>query len=136
MLTFASAPPTGTAGSRVKVVEIPLAGGSRAEWHYDVGSGAYQRFVDAQPALAAGGRLIRSTNVVVLWVPPARRGRGACWPAAGGPPCSWKDASSSGSWEASAGPPVLRDVDGLPIELQPGNTWYQVVGTATNIVLR
>ncbi|HEY3317292.1 MAG TPA: DUF3048 C-terminal domain-containing protein [Coriobacteriia bacterium] len=123
-----------SAGSATQI-DVPLAAGSKAEWHYDVASGAYQRFVDAKPALAGGSKLIRATNVIVIWVPPQ-----AVWPdpamtGSGRASVFVAGRKYVGSWETSGGPPSLRDLGGVPIALLPGNTWYEVVGTAANIVL-
>lgn len=134
VVAFASKP-TGASIGSASQIDVPLAGGSTAEWRYDAGSGGYQRFVDAKPALAAGGRVIRTTNVIVMWVPPA------AWPGAvmagsGRASVFCGAGKYVGSWETSGGPPVFRDRDGAPIALLPGSTWIEVIGTATNIVLR
>jgi hypothetical protein len=134
-MAFGAAPAT-PRGSWVKLVSIPLADGSKAEWRFDLPSNSYQRFVDSKPALASGTRLLRATNVVVVWAPPP-----AAWPptpmyGSGRASIFLADRRFVGSWEASGGPLVLRDETGAPLKLLPGNTWVEVIGTATDIVLQ
>jgi hypothetical protein len=122
-------------GNRAMLVSIPLADGSKVDWRFDTATGGYQRFVDSKPALASGTTLLRSTNVAVLWA-----SSGTVWPPT---PLYGRGRASVfmgqrrflGSWEASGGPPVLRDQQGQPVALAPGNTWFEVVGNATDIVL-
>jgi hypothetical protein len=127
---------TSTAPGPAAQIVVPLADGSTAEWHYDVASGSYQRFVDARPALAAGGKVIRATNVIVMWVPPANAWPNGAMSGSGRASVFATGGKTVGSWNAAGAPPSFADTAGVPVSLLPGNTWIEVVGTATNIVLR
>ncbi|HEY5431857.1 MAG TPA: DUF3048 C-terminal domain-containing protein, partial [Coriobacteriia bacterium] len=42
-----------------------------------------------------------------------------------------------GTWEAGTdAPPQFKTADGVPVKLDPGNTWIQVINTTQKIVIK
>jgi hypothetical protein len=132
-LSFQQSTPRPVAATAVSSLTVPMAGG-KVEWRYDAKKDRYLRFVSGKPQTSAREQ-ISATNVVVLWAPSADpsvrplSGQGRASVLIGG-------NKIVGSWEASAGPPVLTDSSGAPVLLAPGNTWVQVIPSATNVIVR
>jgi hypothetical protein len=134
------------AGTPTNVVELKLSGVSRPTWTWSQAAGAWLRSEGAEPAVGADGIPLRATNVVVLRVsidndtgfsdpagnpvPETRLvGWGEALLATGGRtvPVTWtKNAITSAV--------VLTGADGRPAQLAPGNTWVELVPTATGSV--
>lgn len=134
---FVFAPPTEGATITVKQVTVPFAGLSVA-WTYDLRSGLYQRSVAGRPDLdRTAGRRVQAANVVVLRVKPPAGGKGWSLVGSGSLSAFSAGAKVNGSWEASAdGPPSLTASDGSPVTLAPGPTWFEVVPTPVNVLLK
>ncbi len=136
---FSAAPPAGTvAGSGVSV-HIPFSSSSDVTWQWNAPTGTYQRFYSGTPDRLLDGSQTAATNVVVMtvqtgigsWVENEQGGREVVVTATGsGPLLVLRDgAAIAGTWSRSTltQPASLTGPGGIPITLQPGNTWVELV---------
>ncbi len=123
-------------------VNIPFSPQNRVEWTYSAEENVYLRANNGQRHVdRASGEQYRARNVVVMWAQTS-----------GGGPSGTLEISLVGSnrvsifrdgvridgtWEAQADtPPVFRDGEGRIVRLAPGVTWFQVVPTNIDIIVR
>jgi hypothetical protein len=118
------------------------------EWHYDVASGKYLRWIIGNPLTdAIDGQQIAAANVIVYFaehqdtdivedsngatsVRIIVNGRGPAW--------FFRDGKlNKGFWQTDgARTPYFTLEDGQPYSLKPGNTWVEVVPTYYTIGLK
>ncbi len=136
---FATAPPAGTvAGSGVSV-HIPFSPSSDVTWQWSAPTSTYLRSYSGAPDRLLDGTQTAATNVVVMtvqteigsWVENDEGGREVVVTATGsGPLLVLRDgAAIAGTWSRSTltQPASLTGPGGVPITLQPGNTWVELV---------
>ena len=127
----------------VTILTVPVSSSNRVMWRYDASTRTYARSINGKPHLdAVSGKQLRARNVVVLWVQIspypgdkhsvveiALAGSGRASAFIGG-------QRVDGTWTAGTdAPPKLKTSDGRPIKLDPGNTWFQVIGNDQNILM-
>ena len=112
-----------------------LTGGHAVRWTYDPSRNRYLREQDGLPHLdAATGRQIAAANVIVQFIPAWQtefvegyldmeltgQGRGVYFE---------NGVAAEGTWERETlgNHTIYRGPDGLPVLLQPGPTWIQIV---------
>lgn len=129
----------------VTLITIPFSSSNRVTWRYSVSSRTYARSINGKPHTdRVSGKVYTARNVVVLWARTTRYAAGKN-PAlheveltGSGRASVFRDGQrTDGTWEAAANkPPVLRSSDGKVIGLEPGNTWFQVIGNDQNISMK
>lgn len=127
----------------VTVLTVPVSSSNRVQWRYSAASRTYARSINGKAhADAVSGKQLRARNVVVLWVrikPYAGDTHGVVEVAltgSGRASVFFGGQRVDGTWTAGASaPPKLKAADGRPIKLDPGNTWFQVIGSDQNIVM-
>jgi hypothetical protein len=126
-------------GKVAREVDVRLSPAQRTVWTWDPEDKRYLRSEGASASVAADGRRHSARNVLVLsthvfntkWVDPSgapvpehrlagRGGGGTLYSSGRGVPVRWskKDHNS---------PIVLRTDNGREVELDPGNTWIELV---------
>lgn len=128
----------------VTLLTVPVSSSNKVQWRYSAGTRTYARSINGIAHKdAVTGKQLRARNVVVLWaqitpypgdthgvVNIALVGSGRASVFYGG-------QRVDGTWTAGTGaPPKLKSADGRPIKLDPGNTWFQVIGSDQNIVMK
>ena len=142
-MTFSAEPPLG--GGEASVVEINYRNWTIIEWRYEPETNRYLRWVDGEESIDANdGQQISATNVVLVFAHHQLDGNiceyqveDGCrafsmeiqiWDQ--GPVTVFRDGVMfEGSWRRPTGPDMLTfyQVDGDPLPLQIGNTWFQVI---------
>ena len=117
---------------------IPYSGSMfDVTWKYDANTGKYMRYIRdvAQTDEGYGNNQIAADNVILLSVPytpaPDVPGKGQTYNMnfnGTGDAIFFRDGVKIDcTWEASEGmPPRFTDLNGNPIYLKPGKTWFQV----------
>lgn len=153
-LLFDPTPPAGGQPSQQIYVRFSIS--SYNNWSFDAATGRYLRFQDIQEAQdqaseafeplvdRANGQQIAADNVVILVVPhqyafstkpgPSEvinillNGSGQAYGFRDGQvyPLTWNRATENAII-------TLTNPDGTPYALRPGNTWFQVIGRASQI---
>ena len=126
-------------------VTVPFSPQNRVDWSYVPDENVYLRENNGQPHVDRSGEQYRARNVVVMWAQTSATGPAGI----GGRTLEISLVGSNrvsvfrdgvridGTWEASADkPPVFRDAEGRIVRLGPGVTWFQVVPTNVDIVVR
>lgn len=142
-LTFTTEPPQG--GQSATAVNVEYRNFSEIDWVYDPESGRYLRWVDGERHIDANtDEQISAANVIVLLVPHSidpnsceNQSGGTClaysveiqlWGS--GPAFLLRDGLQyEVTWRRANRNDMLTfvDADGLPVPLQIGNTWFQVI---------
>ncbi len=123
-------------------INIPFSPQNRVEWSYSAEENAYLRTNNGQRhADRVSGEQYRARNVVVMWTQTSGGGPGGTLEISlvGSNRVSiFRDGVRiDGTWEAEADkPPVFRDAEGRIVRLAPGQTWFQVVPTNVDIIVR
>jgi len=130
-----------TTGAPAAAISIPFSRANRVDWAYDAGRAVYLRSNNGAVHLdALTGEQLSARNVVVMWaqVVPATAGTYDIQLVGSNRVSVFRDGIRiDGTWQASADqPPSFVAADGSAIRLAPGNTWFQVIGTDVNIVIR
>ncbi|OLT54214.1 DUF3048 domain-containing protein [Cellulosimicrobium sp. CUA-896] len=144
-LEHAREPGAGTAtreGAPAGRLDVTLTHSSRAVWDWAGDRGAYVRSEGDAPAVSADGDRIAATNVVLVAatmvntsfrdpagvpVPETQLvGSGDAVVASGG-----KHVAVTWSKDAVDAPLRLTGADGLPVHLEPGATWIELVPTGS-----
>lgn len=128
-----------------RAISIPFSTANRVSWAFDTSSRLYARSINGKPHLdKATGRQLTAVNVVVLWarvsgfthtahgqvVEIQLTGSGKASVFSGG-------SRVDGTWSAQqSAPPVLTAADGSRIQLDPGNTWFQVIEVGQRITAK
>ncbi len=134
--TVATATPTVTS------LTIPFSGADKASWTYAAASTTYLRSVNGKRDTdRATGEQLSARNVVVLWTRTSTYGSGGALnevtlTGSGRASVFLGGQRYDGTWSAGASsPPVLREQDGRIIRLDPGDTWFEVIGNDAHIVM-
>lgn len=147
LFDYSSAVPSGAAVSPATTVSIPFSGYSDVTWRYDASTHRYLRYYGTEAADTANGTQQSAANVVVQFVsvyygPWIENTQGALevqanlYTDAGGDTLVFRDGVEvSGHWSRSTlGQPTdFVTTSGTTIELQPGNTWVELVPTSVNV---
>ena len=144
-LAFAK-PSEMTTGTPVASVDIPFSSYNKVTWNYDSASDSYLRVNNGTPFTdKATGQQVSARNVVVIWAKYTAASRDKAGSTTydialvgNGRASVFRNGQVfNGTWEGAAdAPPVFKAEDGTQIKLQPGNTWFQVVDTSVNIVMK
>jgi hypothetical protein len=138
-MVFSQEPPA--SGTPAKQFEIVYSG-NNATWWYDSGLGRYLRWDNGERHNDANrGEQINFKNIVVVsanhvesWIPETEVGQGAksieiqIWGE--GPATIFRDGQRfDGRWQRNDPRDMLTftDLEGNPLPLAPGNTWFQLV---------
>lgn len=123
-------------------VTVPFSTYNTVTWNFDPATRRYFRVNDGTSFNdAVTGAQVSAKNVVVLWAAyvPASSNKGATTYDIGlvgsGTAALFIDGQRiDGTWTATASaPPTFTAVDGSPVLLAPGNTWFQVVPTNVSV---
>ena len=147
LFDYSSAVPTGSSVSRASSVSIPFSGYSDVVWKYDAAAGRYLRYYETKPAETANGKQQSAANVVVQFVslyygPWIENTQGALevqanlYTDAGGDALVFRNGVQiSGHWWRStlSQPTEFVTTSGTTIDLQPGNTWVELVPTTVSV---
>jgi hypothetical protein len=134
-----------TASSTVGSVTVLFSSSNKATWKFEAGSGLYARSINGKPHLdKVSHKQLTARNVVVLWARVTNYVKGSHGQVVdieltgSGRASVFRDGQRfDGTWEASATtPPRLSAADGSSIRLDPGNTWFQVIGTGQSISMK
>jgi len=130
----------------VSKITIPFSTANTSRWEWDSSADVYKRFNNGKVhSDALTGEQITAKNVVVMW---ARMDATAKRDVTGSTTYDIVLTGSNratvfrngqrfdGTWTATAdSPPVFKATDGTAIRLAPGNTWFQVIPSDTNITM-
>jgi Protein of unknown function (DUF3048) N-terminal domain/Protein of unknown function (DUF3048) C-terminal domain len=120
-------------------VHIPFSASSDVTWQWSAPSGAYLRSYSGTPDKLVDGSQSAAANVVVMtvptsigyWVENEEGGREVDVTATGSGPLlvMRNGAAIAGTWSRASltQPATLTGPGGIPITLQPGNTWVELV---------
>jgi hypothetical protein len=142
---FARAPGKGSAtvaGRSATTLNLKLSPGQRSVWTWDKASATWLRSNGSVPAVSTAGKRLSARNVVVLSVRLVPTG---AKDPAGNPVPETKMVDSGAGFVASRGktlrvhwskkstgaPLVLTASGGKPVQLEPGNTWVELVPRGT-----
>lgn len=126
-------------------IEIPFSLSNRVSWRYDAAANAYLRSINGRPHVdKASGKQYSARNVVVLWARVSNYVKGSHGQVveiqltgSGRASVFRGGARLDGTWQASdTAPPTFRAADGTAIELNPGNTWFQVIEVGQKITAK
>jgi hypothetical protein len=130
----------------VSSVVVPFSSSNTVTWKLDAVTDLYGRSIGGVPQTdAVSKKQLTARNVVVLWAQTAHYAAAGKTSqvldiqlTGGGHASIFRDGQRfDGTWRATqTAPPVLRDAAGRIIALAPGNTWFQVVGTAQQITAK
>ncbi|HEY5549335.1 MAG TPA: DUF3048 domain-containing protein [Coriobacteriia bacterium] len=128
----------------VTQLSVPVSSSNKVQWNYDPASHLYARSINGKAHTdAVTGKQLKARNVVVLWVqikPYPGDKKGVVEITLGGSGRAsvfYGGQRLDGTWEAGAdSPPKLKTADGKPIKLDPGNTWFQVIGSDQSISMK
>ncbi len=138
IFTFSSAPPAGSVPGSGIAVHIPFSSTSDVTWTWNAATSTYLRSYAGIPDKLVDGSQTKSTNVVILTVPTfigpwVENSEGAheveVTALGTGPLVVLRNGVAiTGTWSRSnlTGPATLTAADGIPITLQPGNTWEEL----------
>ena len=141
-MVFSQEPPEG--GTQAKQVEIGYSG-NYVTWWYDSGLDHYLRWNDGERHIDANrNEQLNFTNIVVVsarhvesWIPETEVRQGAksieiqIWGE--GPATIFRDGQRfDGRWQRNDPRDMLTftDLEGNPLPLSPGNTWFELVPLA------
>jgi hypothetical protein len=129
----------------VTSVTVLFSSSNKVTWAYDKVSARYARSINGKPHLDKVSRKqLTARNVVVLWARITNYVKGSHGQVVDieltgtGRASVFRDGQRiDGTWEAGATtPPRLKTADGRSIKLDPGNTWFQVIGSDQNIIMK
>jgi hypothetical protein len=138
------APASTSATPVVSEISVPVSASNKVTWTFDAASRLYARAINGKAHKdSVSGKQLTARNVVVLWVtiqpwPGDKKGvvdiklngSGRATAFIGG-------QRTDGTWTAGTDrPPVLKDRDGKTIQLDRGNTWFQVIATNQTIATK
>jgi Protein of unknown function (DUF3048) N-terminal domain/Protein of unknown function (DUF3048) C-terminal domain len=147
LFTYSNARPNGTPAASVN---IDFSGTSDVTWKYDNGLSAYQRFYNGStPDVLADGVQNTAANIVVQYVqisygPWLENSEGGLevqadlYPNASGQAEVFRDGVGvPATWSRSTlgSPTQFVDSAGAPIQLQPGQTWVELVPNTIKAVV-
>jgi hypothetical protein len=139
-LEFGPSEHAGAAGATE--VTVPFSSGFTATWTWDEAKEVYLRAMGGQSLDADGDKPVGAANVVVLWaeyvaaakLPTGGQTYNVNLNGSGKASVFFGGKRIDGTWESDgANPPRFKDESGNAIQLTPGNTWFQVLNTGTEI---
>ncbi len=139
LFTYSTTPPAG--GTPVSTMHIPFSGTSDVTWKWNPGTNTFQRFYGQMPDMLANNVQNAATNVVVQYVqisygPWAENSGGGLevqadlYPNASGTAVVYRNGMAfNATWHRSTlgSPTQFVNALGVPIPLQPGQTWVELV---------
>jgi len=135
---YATTLPTGSVGGSGASVHIPFSSTSDVTWQWNAATGTYLRFYSGRPDKLLDGAQTAATDVVVMtvptatgpWVENSEGGHEVDVTATGsGPVVVMRNGVAiTGTWTRPAlgQPATLATTTGIPITLQPGNSWVEL----------
>ncbi len=147
VFAYSATTPSGTGVGPVASVAIPFSGNSTVVWKYDAKLHAFQRYYGSTPDDLSTGTQETAANVVVQFVhvtygPWLENSTGGLEVQAN----LYQDASGQalvfrsgveipGTWSRSslAQPTQFTSSGGQPVDLQPGQTWVELVPTTVTV---
>ena len=147
IFTYSSTTPSGPGVSPVSSVAIPFSGSSTVVWRYGIKLHAFQRYYGSKPDTLSTGAQETAANVVVQFVqvtygPWAENTEGGLevqanlYNDASGPALIFRGGQEiSGTWSRSSLGQATQFVDsaGQPIDMQPGQTWVELVPNTVTV---
>jgi hypothetical protein len=136
---YSAALPTGSVAGSGASVHIPFSSTSDVTWQWSAAAGKYIRSYAGAPDILLDGSQTAANNVVILsvqtatgpWVENSEGGHEVDVTATGtGPLVVMRDGVAiTGTWSRSSltAPATLTTTGGVPITLEPGNTWEELV---------
>jgi hypothetical protein len=136
---YSAALPSGAVPGSGASVHIPFSSSSDVAWQWNASAGAYLRSYSGTPDKLVDGTQTAAANVVVMtvptfigyWVENEQGGREVNVTATGSGPLlvMRNGAAIAGTWSRAAltQPASLTGPGGVPITLQAGNTWVELV---------
>jgi Protein of unknown function (DUF3048) N-terminal domain/Protein of unknown function (DUF3048) C-terminal domain len=136
------------AGSPVSLVNIPFSGTSNVTWKWNSATNTFQRFYNGHtPDMLANGVQNQTPNVVVQyvqvsygpWLENAEGGlevQADLYPNASGTATIYRNGMAfQATWHRGAlgSPTQFDNAFGVPIPLEPGTTWVELVPSTVNV---
>jgi len=131
-----------TTGTPAAHLTVTFSRVQQTVWDWDGGTGTYLRSDGTVPSVSSAGTRLKARNVVLLKV--RLQNTGTVDPAGNPVPETVMVDSGEGvvaaagksvlvhwSKASTAAPLVLTTADGKPVELEPGNTWVELVPNTT-----
>ena len=135
---YSTALPKGSVAGSGASVHIPFSSSSDVTWQWNAAAGTYLRFYSGQPDKLLNGAQTAAADVVIMtvptatgpWVENSQGGHEVDVTATGSGPLVVlrNGVAISGTWTRSAltQPATLTTTTGVPITLQPGNSWVEL----------
>ena len=139
IFSYSASPPSGFVPGTGISVHIPFSSSSDVTWQWNVAASQYLRSYSGEPDRLLDGTQTAATNVVIMtvntftgpWLENDVGGYEVEVTATGsGPLLVLRDGVAiTGTWSRSNlnQPATLATSSGTPIDLQPGNTWVELV---------
>ena len=112
-------------------VTVPIGPAQKSVWEWNVIAQRYLRSQKDKPHVdAVTGEQIDAANVIVMWADTTKFELGGAVSVFKG------GVRYDGTWTTPQGsPPVIVDANGMPILLNPGKTWFQIVKPSAEITV-
>jgi len=131
---------------QITSVTIPFSKANTTAWTYDAATARYKRSNNGRVFTdVATGAQVTARNVVVMWARMSAASRDVVGSTTydielggSGRVSVFRDGQRfDGTWSATRNaPPTFEDASGKQIKLAPGNTWFQVIPTDVNILMK
>ena len=128
----------------VTSITVPMSSSNKVGWRWNATSGTYARSINGKAHVdAVSGKQLTARNVIVMWAritpyPGDKKGVvNIALTGSGRASVFVRGQRFDGTWEAGTdAPPQFKTADGVPVKLDPGNTWIQVINTTQKIVIK
>jgi hypothetical protein len=136
---YSAALPAGSVPGSGASVHIPFSSSSDVTWQWSASAGKYLRLYSGTPDKLMDGSQTAAANVVIMtvptaigpWVENSQGGREVDVTATGAGPLvvMRNGVAITGTWNRASltQPAILTAANGVPITLQPGNSWEELV---------
>jgi hypothetical protein len=144
---YAATPPKGSVVGSGASVHIPFSSTSDVTWQWSPATGTYLRSYSGQPDKLLDGSQTAATNVVIMtvptatgpWVENSEGGHEVDVTATGSGPLvvMRNGVAITGTWTRPAltQPATLTTAGGVPITLQPGNSWVELAPVGIPVIV-
>jgi len=132
--------------STTTVISIPFSTSNNVTWTYKESDGRYHRVNDGKKHVdEATGEQVTANNVVVMWARHSASSKDKLGSTtydinlggSGRVSVFRNGRRLDGTWTAdNTAPPRFTTAAGLPIRLEPGTTWFQVIPLNVNITMK
>ncbi|MGD0311518.1 MAG: DUF3048 domain-containing protein [Acidimicrobiales bacterium] len=139
IFTYSAALPRGSVAGSGASVHIPFSSSSDVTWQWNAATGTYLRSYSGTPDKLLDGSQTATTNVVIMtvhtatgpWVENSEGGHEVDVTATGtGPVVVMRNGVAiTGTWSRASltQPATLTAANGVPLTLQPGESWVELV---------